>query len=83
MKLICLYGESVTIPTCYHPNMTWVFFFADYFTALWYKSDHLHTTLLLIKEQPAECYWGGGEPLSQRNMAAPAALNDATAAPSR
>lgn len=26
---------------------------------------------------------GGGEPLSQRNMAAPAALNDATAAPSR
>lgn len=30
------------------------FIFAEYFTALWHKSDHLHTRPLLIKEQPAE-----------------------------
>lgn len=59
------------------------FLSAEYLTASWHKSDHLHPTLLLIKEQPAALLRGGGEPLSQRNMAAPAAPNDATAAQSR
>lgn len=81
VKLICLPGVSVALHTCSHSNLAFVS--AQSFAASWCKSDHLHPSLVLMTGRPAEFAEGGGEPRSQRNMAAPAAPNDATAAPSR
>lgn len=81
LEVICVKTSS---PLCerdrHHPNMSWVSFLQNISPPLWCKSEHLG---FQCRAGSRVAPRGGGEPRSHRNMAAPAAPNDATAAPSR